>query len=176
MKILQKIVQSYNNTFHRSIGMRPIDVNFQNHIKVYNNLYKRDLKVVPKLKINDLVKLNLNLGIFSKGYSQSWSRANYKIIPPIKYPQGGYLPMYKISQITSGRKIPGFFYASELLRLNKKVFSDFNFPIEDVYPSKRGAKYRTVKWLGYNKSENTDVLLADLKKIDKNLLVYRKTN
>ena len=175
LDILPKIVQSYNNTFHRSIGMRPRDVTFRNHIEVYNKLYKKHTKITPKLKNDDLVKLNLNLGVFSKAYSQSWSRANYKIVS-IKYPQGGYIPMYKIQQLASEKRVPGYFYPSELLKLNKDVFSEtnFSFPIEAIYPSKKGNKYRAIKWLGYEDSENTDILLTDLQKIDKNLLVYEK--
>jgi len=48
--VLQQIVSAYNNRIHRSINMKPADVNDANEKLAYNNLYKND-----KLKYMNLV-------------------------------------------------------------------------------------------------------------------------
>ena len=46
--ILQKLVKSYNHSRHRSIGMRPVDVNEDNESIVWQKLYEQELQRVNK--------------------------------------------------------------------------------------------------------------------------------
>ena len=57
------IVDSLNNTYHRTIKMKHIDVNFD----VENN--DKD----PKFKVSGLVRITICKNIFGKGYTQNWS-------------------------------------------------------------------------------------------------------
>jgi hypothetical protein len=49
--ILQKLVKSYNHSRHRSIGMRPIDVNKSNENIVWQTLYGKESKKSIQFKV-----------------------------------------------------------------------------------------------------------------------------
>ena len=55
---LQDFVQSYNDTYHRSIGMAPSQVNAANQEEVWQRLYGHDGKGVPKFKVDDRVRIS----------------------------------------------------------------------------------------------------------------------
>ena len=62
---LDDIVGEYNNTYHRTIKMKPVDVKDNTHIyfeKEVNN--NKD----PKFKVGDYVRISKYKNIFSKGY------------------------------------------------------------------------------------------------------------
>lgn len=66
---LQKIIDDYNNSFHRSIQMKPCDVNKKNEKQVYKNLYKEKRKIVKKTKftVSDVVRISKMKSVFEKG-------------------------------------------------------------------------------------------------------------
>ena len=65
---LQDFVQSYNDTYHRSIGMAPSQVNVANQEEVWQRLYGHDGKGVPKFKVGDRVRISKPKRRFEKGY------------------------------------------------------------------------------------------------------------
>ena len=58
--VLPELVQGYNATRHRSIGMAPQDVTWDNEEAVWKRLYGKRLKgkKKPKFKVGDRVRLN----------------------------------------------------------------------------------------------------------------------
>ena len=70
--ILDNMIDNYNNTPHRSIGMTPNQVSDENADKVFKQLFP-DLHLVakPRLKVNDLVRTLKEKNIFEKGYKQN---------------------------------------------------------------------------------------------------------
>ena len=66
---LDDIVNEYNNTYHRTIKMKPIDVKDNTYINVDNEVNDRD----PKFKMGDYVKISKYKNIFSKDYTPNWS-------------------------------------------------------------------------------------------------------
>ena len=79
--ILPNLIKTYNNRFHRSIKMKPIDVNKSNkkHIKMIYN-YNITNKI-PKFKINDLVHISLKRKeLFDKPSGNiKWSEELFRI-------------------------------------------------------------------------------------------------
>ena len=76
--ILQKLVQSYNNSFHRSKGTAPSKVTKINQEEVHNYQYgdinSHDNFIEFQYKKGDYVRiLNDKDNIFEKGYVQKWS-------------------------------------------------------------------------------------------------------
>ena len=56
--VLQDLMESYNNTYHRSIKMKPINVNEDNEKKVHKTLFPINrMKAKSKYKIGDYVRL-----------------------------------------------------------------------------------------------------------------------
>ena len=62
--ILNDIVDKYNNTYHRKIKMKPVDVKSDSYAKY--NVHSNDKD--PKFKIHDHVDILKYKNIFAKGY------------------------------------------------------------------------------------------------------------
>ena len=67
--LLDNIVDKYNNTVHRSIKMKPIDVTDDSYAEYNEDSNKKD----PKFKVGDHVRISKYKNIFAKGYTQNWS-------------------------------------------------------------------------------------------------------
>ena len=66
---LNKLLDQYNNTDHRSVNKKPINA-------VYSALIENiesNLKAT-KFKVNDRVRITTYKNIFIKGYTKNWSR------------------------------------------------------------------------------------------------------
>ena len=66
---LDDIVSEYNNTYHRTIKMKSIDVRDNTYI----NIDKEVNDKVPKFKVGDHVRISKYKNIFAKGYTPNWS-------------------------------------------------------------------------------------------------------
>ena len=72
---LNVIVNKYNNTYHTTIKMKPIDVKDNTYINTDKEInYK-----VPKFKIGDYVRISKYKNIFAKGYMPNWSEEVFVI-------------------------------------------------------------------------------------------------
>ena len=80
--ILQTFVDKYNNEFHESIKMTPIEAsNKKNENLVWRNLYG-DLKLAsdsPKYAIGDKVRITKKKRQFEKGYTPNWTEEIFTI-------------------------------------------------------------------------------------------------
>ena len=62
--VLDEIVKKYNNTVHRTIKMKPIDVTPDSYAEYNEDSNKKD----PKFKFGDHVRISKYENIFAKGY------------------------------------------------------------------------------------------------------------
>ena len=76
---LYDIVKEYNNTYHRTIIMKPIDVKDNKYIDFEKDVNDKD----PKFKVGDYVGISKYKNIFTKGYMPNWSEEVF-IISKIK--------------------------------------------------------------------------------------------
>ena len=158
--ILPKILASYNNSRHRSIGMTPIQARKpENYGKVYFNLYgdlARDNKKndKPAFVIGDRVRISKYKRVtFDKGYTPNWTEEVF-IIDEIRFTN----PItYKIKDL-NGEVIKGTFYREELQKTDQEVYR-----IEKIIRKSKGKAL--VKWKGYPDEFNSWVPAGDLKKI-----------
>ena len=67
--VLDDIVNKYNNTVHRTIKMKPIDVTSDSYAEYNEDSNKKD----PKFKVGDHARISKYKNIFAKGYTQNWS-------------------------------------------------------------------------------------------------------
>ena len=63
--VLNDIVDEYNNTYHKTIKMKPIDVKNYS-FAVYN---EESNEKYPKFKVGDYVRISKYKKIFAKGYA-----------------------------------------------------------------------------------------------------------
>ena len=72
---LDDIVYKYNNTYHSTIKMKPVDVKSNTYIDTSKEINNKD----PKFKIGDIVSISKYKNIFSKGYVPNWSEEVFVI-------------------------------------------------------------------------------------------------
>ena len=80
--VLQDLVDSYNNTYHRSIGRAPATVSLLNVGTVRRKLYGGITSTVTKkfkFHVGDHVRLSLRKRLFKKGYKMSWTEEIFQI-------------------------------------------------------------------------------------------------
>ena len=65
---LDDIVDEYNNTYHRTITMKPADVQPSNYFKYNANSSDND----PKFQVSGHVRISKYKNIFVKGYTPKW--------------------------------------------------------------------------------------------------------
>ena len=76
---LCKLVDLYNNTYHHSIGKKPINAGYSAFIEKIERNSKS-----PKFKVNDRVIISKYKNIFSKGYTENLSREIFIIDSVLK--------------------------------------------------------------------------------------------
>ena len=110
--ILPKLMKTYNNRYHSTIKMKPIEVNKNNerYIKQISYTYNKTNKN-PKYKINDLVRISLKRrDVFDKPSGNiKWSEELFKIYDI----DISDVIMYKLKGMND-EIIEGSFYEKEL--------------------------------------------------------------
>ena len=64
---LDDIVNEYNNTYHRTIKMKPTDVKDNTYINIGKEINDKD----SKFKVGDHVRISKYKNIFAKGYTSN---------------------------------------------------------------------------------------------------------
>ena len=73
--VLDDIVDKYNNTYHRAIKMKPIDVNSHSFAEYSVESNEKD----PEFQVGDHVTISKYKIIFAKGYTSNWSQEIFVI-------------------------------------------------------------------------------------------------
>ena len=154
--VLPDLLHSYNHTYHRSIGMAPVEVRDANEHLVRARLYPLKPKSYKwKYDVGDRVRITMRRQPFKKGYLGRWSEEIFEIdacLPTVPL-------TYKLKDL-AGDVIKGKFYEPEI---QKVVKSDEDyFDVEKILKTrKRGGRIEyLVKWVGYPPKFNswTDIL------------------
>ena len=181
---LQPITLSYNNTFHRSIGMSPMEVNKGNESELWKKQYpnitekvkpvksrkikpeQKKTKGIPKrnvfkFKISDIVRITHLRKLFEREYNERWTREVFTITDK-KLKQN--IPTYNLKDYNN-EEISGIFYEHEL----QKIIPDKNktYEIEKIlkHRKRNGKKEVLVRWLGWPSKFDSWLVKGSLKKI-----------
>lgn len=152
--ILPSLLDDYNNTIHRTIKMKPKDVDRGNEEYLLNAFYRdRALPIQrkSKFKVGDYVRISKYKHIFSKGYTPNWTTEVFKINQIQKTVPITYL-LHDLDDIT----INGTVYAEELQLVNNPRL----YLVERIIKSKGDKVY--VKWLGFDSSKNSWISRRDV--------------
>ena len=136
---LDDIVDEYNNTYHRKIKMKPVDVRDNTYIGFKKEFTDKE----PKFKVSDHVRISKYKNIFAKGHTPNWSEEVF-VIKKIK----NTVPWTCVIHDLHGEEITGTFYEKELQKTNQKEFR-----IEKVIKRKGDILY--IKWKSYDNSFNS---------------------
>lgn len=154
--ILPELIKKYNETKHRTIGVKPKEVNKRNEreisARIKLNTTPRPDKVPPKTFVNgDKVRISKYKHVFAKGYLPNWTNEVFTVhrVQPT-YPETYILKDCR------GEILHGGFYGHELL----KSKSGNVYLVEKVL-KKRGNNC-LVRWLGFDKSHDSWISMKDL--------------
>lgn len=112
INILDKLIDQYNNNYHSSIKMTPVEASKKNNEEaVRNSLYgKINIKQKKaKFKIGDRVRIYRYKSVFEKGYTPNWTTEIFEVYK-IQYT----IPTTYLIKDLSGEEIQGSFYEQEL--------------------------------------------------------------
>ncbi len=160
IEILPLLVHAINNSYHRSIKRRPIDVTYKNEKQVWETLYGQDLgSTTFKFDIGDKVRIAQHKHVFKKGYLPNFTEEIFTIVERLARRP----PVYKVKD-WNGDPIIGIFYQWELVKVVKP---DEIYKIEKVLKTRKrkGVTEHFVKWLGYPDKFNQWIKQSDLKTI-----------
>jgi len=144
LDVLDDLVHSYNNTYHRSIGMKPTEVDSSMEQQVRERLYPLKPKTFKwKFDLNDHVRMSMHRESFQKGYTGNWSEELFVIVT-----RHSTVPVTYGLQDLAGEDIKGKFYEQELQKVAK---TDRAYIIEKILKTrKRAGKIEYfVKWRSY---------------------------
>ena len=106
---LDDIVNEYNNTYHRTIKMKPIDVKDNTYIDSMKSHSEKEINDKdPKFKVCDQIRISKYKNIFAEGYTPTWSEevfVNCKIKNTV--------PWTSVINDLNGEEIIGTFYGIE---------------------------------------------------------------
>lgn len=120
INIIDDVLKSYNNSYHRSIKSTPNSVNSKNSKIIFKNLYgdyfslKNQLRI--KYKLGSYVRKSVAKKFFDKGYTPNWSDEIYlikKIIPKIPV-------RYIIKSTGNNKTLDQQFYEQELQHISNE--------------------------------------------------------
>ena len=143
--ILDELVNNYNNKYHSTIKMTPVEASKKINEKKIQNIYNFEKTKKPgKFKIGDRVRISLEKNIFEKSYETNWTEEIFEIYD-IKYSN---VPYYYLKDLNN-EKLQGSFYEQEL----QKTKQDDLYTIEKILKTNKDKIY--VKWRGYDNSFNS---------------------
>ena len=153
--ILPKLINIYNNRYHSTIKMKPIQVNKNNEKYIKENIYTYNkTSKNPKFKINNLVRISLKKRpVFDKPSSNiKWSEELFKVHSINK----SNVITYKIKDLND-EIIEVIFYEREL----QKTKNTSEVYIIEKIIQKNKNKY-LVKWRNYSDEFNSWVDKDDI--------------
>eukprot|EP00734_Pompholyxophrys_sp_LG126_P000099 Pompholyxophrys_sp_v1_NODE_6_length_8036_cov_9.951134.p2 type:complete len:370 gc:universal NODE_6_length_8036_cov_9.951134:6863-7972(+) len=157
---LDRIVNNYNNSVHRTIKMKPIDaIKDSNQFKVQDafNLSKsKQISIKPPVfQVGDLVRIPKAKTIFSKEIIGNWTIEVFKISKVLVTQP----VTYRLEDLNK-KPIKGAYYENELQLVPESVLEgphriDKILEHRTVGRGKNAKKEVLVKWLGYGDDFNS---------------------
>lgn len=143
--VLPRLIMDYNRQKHRTIGMRPVDVNPTIANKLLKTVYNNIKIAAPaRFKVNDSVRVSKFKTVFEKGYTSNWSTEVF-FIDKVQTTN----PVTYLLKDSNGRPVAGGFYEHEL----RQAANPDIYLVEKVLRRKNDMVY--VKWLGFDNSHNS---------------------
>jgi len=121
---LPKLVKTYNERMHRSIGMSPHEAenNPAAPLIINNYISKREVKMKkrdPTINIGSTVRISKQKNTFSRGYDE---QTKYEIFKIKSIDTKHKIPLYHLTNYEEDEDVEGGFYAYELTPVNIDTF------------------------------------------------------
>ncbi len=146
--IVQNLVEDYNNTYHQTIKMTPVEASKpENSSVVWHNIYGAYLAEKygpPKYKVGQTVRISKYKSVFDKGYLPNFTEEFFKI-KEVKIGR----PIVYVLEDLKGDDVQGIFYEDELGPYTET--DETTYKVEKVLGKKtvKGKKFVLVKYKGW---------------------------
>ncbi|KAL4111783.1 hypothetical protein QTP88_015670 [Uroleucon formosanum] len=150
ISILPKLLEEYNNSRHRTIGMSPMqaDANPES-VKIK----QREInKVKIKFKVGDNVRISTQKGVFTKGYLPNWSTEIFEIIKinktlPVTYQLQDYMAILDMQCVLgAGNK----YFIKEMSIVDTETWATQHWIFKNSKSMQDNKSRKTNKWLERN--------------------------
>ena len=166
LDILPKLTDAYNHSFHRTIGMRPVDVKKKDEPALFNKMFgdtiaSRKRRAPPPLKPGQMVRVSKVKGDFVKGYMPNWSHEHFIVE---KVNANTQHRVYKLKDYEN-EEITGIWYDKELQPIKKNLYL-----IEKVLRKRKGGRGKQelyIKWKGWPNKFNSWINDTDIQHYQK---------
>ncbi len=165
--ILQSTAESYNETYHDSLGCTPSSVTKENEGEVRLDQYmlknrtkKKWKKKRPYLfKTGDLVRITHLRTPFTREYDETWTGEVFKVAS--RFRRDG-LPIYKLRDYYEKEDIKGTFYQAELQKID--IEPDKMWKIGNIQKTtgKGSRKKHLIRWQHWPKKYDSWVKDSDM--------------
>ena len=124
---IQDLVDAYNNSLHRSIGMAPADVQKKDENRLWVRLFgEKDTYLKPQVSQGAMVRASSHKTIFDKGYMPNWTKEHFTVSQAVPPKRGTKRRVYKLVDYND-EAVKGSWYPEELQEI-----SDNQYRIEKV--------------------------------------------
>ena len=106
---IDDIVASYNNSYHRSIKMKPADVTRQDTAKIRRLLFPTEILKPASFRVGDVVRIVAKRKRFQKEYEKRWTVEKFRIKALVRSS-----PITYLLEDSEKEAVLGSFYAEEL--------------------------------------------------------------
>jgi hypothetical protein len=161
--VLQKLVNSYNNTVHSSTKFKPIRVTADNEQVVFQNLYKvkdyreylRQKSSKSKVQTSDKVRVRYKPSTFDKGYYPNWTDEIFNVEKVIKDKHKSFYKLKDHNNESLNRR----FYPEEIQKVRENLYR-----VEKIIKRRKVGNTieYLVKWLNHPHSENSWIPADDV--------------
>ena len=155
LTLLPELVQEYNSSVHRTIGMKPCQVDESNERlvlkRIKRNTAPRKVSKKHRFKAGDRVRVSKYKIIFAKGYTPNWTNEIYTVhrVQPT-------VPVTYSLKDHTGEVLEGGFYEQEL---SKTSVGDV-YLVEKIL--RRKGDHVRVRWLGFDGKHDSWIHKKDL--------------
>jgi len=164
--ILDKLTDAYNHSYHRTIGMRPVDVKKKDEPALFAKMFGEDIaskrrRLTPELKPGEMVRVSKLKGQFEKGYMPNWSQEHFIVD---KVNTSTQRRVYKLKDYAN-EDISGSWYDQEVQPIKKNLYL-----VEKVLRKRKAASGEQelfVKWKGWPNKFNSWIKDTDIQDIQK---------
>ena len=112
--VIQNLVDAYNHSRHRSIGMAPADVQKKDENRLWVRLFgDGDTYLKPLIPQGAMVRASSHKTIFDKSYMPNWTKEHFIVCQPVPPKRGTKRRVYKLVDYND-EAVKGSWYPEEL--------------------------------------------------------------
>ena len=153
VNVIQDLVDAYNHSRHRSIGMAPADVHKTDENRLWVRLFGNgDTYLKPLIPQGPMVRASSQKTIFDKGYMPNWTKEHFTVSQAVPPKRETKRRVYKLVDYND-EAVKDSWYPEELQEI-----SDNQYRIEKVLRRRTlpdSTKELFVRWEGWPEKYNS---------------------